>query len=145
RHIQAQIDYAESLGYPAWGMSPCSKPDGSYDEFGVKPVGVLGYPSDLLTPHATFLALPFSYEASLANLRDFVNGFPGIYGDYDFYGSVDPHTGTISYRSLASDQAMTFLGLANTINRGKIYKRLRNDPLSERIELLLKAENPLPY
>ena len=132
------------MGYPVWGMSPSSDPKTVYNEFGVKPVGIKGYGNGVVTPHATFLALPFVFDEAVNNLKEFIKHYPNIYGEYGFYDAVDPLSGTIVYRYLALDQAMTFLGLANALNPGKLHKRFYSDPIVKKGEKLLQAENPLP-
>lgn len=144
RHAKAQIEYAQRKKYPVWGMSPCTNPHGGYSEFGAKPLGIQGYPDGVVTPHATFLALPFAYHDAIFNLRKLIELYPTIYGEYGFYDSVDPKDGTVSYKYLALDQAMSFLGLANALNPGKLYERFHNDPIIKNGEQIYQAETPLP-
>ncbi|MFH1416418.1 MAG: glucoamylase family protein, partial [Elusimicrobiota bacterium] len=113
-HIEGHIKYAlEEKQYPCWGMSPCSVPGGTYSEYGVSYLGAKGYKSGVVTPHVTFLSLQFMPEESVSNLRKMLKVYPGIYGEYGFYDSVDAVTGQVSHKYLFLDQGMSFLGLAN--------------------------------
>lgn len=144
RHAQAQVDFARSNDYAVWGMSPCSDPYGKYGEFGVKPVGIKGYPAGIVTPHASFLALSVIQDAAIDNLRKLIREYPDIYGEYGFYDAVDPKNGKVAYRYLALDQAMSFLSLANILNPGKLYERFHGDSIVKKAEILLQSESPLP-
>ncbi|MBI1979557.1 MAG: DUF3131 domain-containing protein [Elusimicrobia bacterium] len=144
RHAQAQVEYAKKKGYPVWGMSPSSDTRGGYGEFGVKLMGLKGYPDGVVTPHATLIALPFLRDQSVENLRNLLEKYPALYGEYGFYDAVNPRDGAIAFRYLALDQAMSFLGLAHALQPGKLHKRFHSDPITKNGEKLLKSENPLP-
>lgn len=143
RHAKAQKEYAQAKSYPVWGMSPSSDGENGYGEFGVKPMGLKGYPDGVVTPHASCIALPYIFNDAVANLREMIKRYP-IYGEYGFYDALKLDTGNISYKYLALDQAMSFLGIANALNPGKIHQRFHNDPLVKNGEALLKAEPELP-
>lgn len=104
----------EELSYPVWGMSPSSTPGSTdhYDEYGIKFLGATGYPSGVVTPHVSALALMTEPTAAIANLRTLAERYP-VYGDFGFYDAVSPGTGEVSYSYLSLDQAMTLIGLAN--------------------------------
>ncbi len=142
RHAKAQVQYAAELGYPVWGLSPASDTEGGYSEFGVKQLGLRGYPDGVVTPHATFLALPYLHEEAIKNLREMILRYP-IYGEYGFYDAIKIKTGKVAYRYLALDQAMSFLGLANALNPGKLHARFHSDPIVQKGESVLSAEPPL--
>ena len=126
RHIQAQIKHAQEKGYPVWGFSPCTTPGGGYGEYGVPYAGIKGYDGPVVTPHAAVLALSGMPEEAVENIRILLENYPGIYGPYGFYDSVNVETGNISYKYLALDQAMIFITLNNYLNDGAIQDRFKN-------------------
>ena len=144
RHVKAQIDLAGELGYPVWGMSPCMNPAGGYGEFGVKSLGIKGYPAGVVTPHASFLALPRMKDEAARNLRNLAALYPELYGECGFYDSVDPAGGSVAFKYLALDQGMCFLGAAEALSPGVLLERFDRDPIVKKASRLLLAENPLP-
>jgi hypothetical protein len=139
-HVRVSIDYAlNELKYPVWGMSPCSNPDGGYKEYGVKPLGSMGYNSEAVTPHASFLALEYAPAEALDNIRTMLEKY-AIYGEYGFYDSFDPKTGKVAYKYLSLDQGMILLALDNYLNDNAIRKRFENDPIFQKGKELLTAE-----
>ena len=93
RTARVQIKYAiEQLGYPVWGMSPSSTPDysGGYGGFGVEGLVFPYYgfgadtshpnhglsqchgcaTEDVVTPHASFLALDVTPQQAYANISN---------------------------------------------------------------------------
>ena len=140
-HTRAQIRYAlEDLRYPVFGMSPSSVPEGGYSEYGVKPLGMKGYKSGAITPHATFLALEYAPKESIANLRKILELY-NAYGEYGFYDSINVKTGHVAIRYLCLDQAMSFIALNNYLNNGAIRRRFHSDTISVTAEPLLKIED----
>ncbi|MBI1883950.1 MAG: DUF3131 domain-containing protein [Chlamydiae bacterium] len=141
RHVECHILYAkEDLKYPVWGMSPCSIPPGDgYSEYGMPNLGLKGYGPGVVTPHVTFLSLEFAPQKAVENLRKMIELYP-IYGEYGFYDAVDVKTGTVSYKYLCLDQAMSFIALDNALNEGAIRKRFMADPLTEKPKKFLKEE-----
>lgn len=139
-HVKAHRRYAmEELGYPVWGMSPSSNPDGGYSEYGVKPLGSKGYKAGVVTPHVTFLALEFSPREAVENLRNLVKRYD-IYGEYGFYDAVKVDDGKVAYKYLCLDQAMSLIALCNYLNEGSIRKRFHANEMARPIEALLKEE-----
>lgn len=148
-HVQGQIRYAlEEEGYPVWGMSPSSKPEGGYSEYGAKPFGSKGYKPGVVTPHAVALSLEFAPEATIKNLRKLIELYD-IYGEYGFYDAVtvepvegDPNSkvGLIARKYLALDQGMLFVAINNFLNDGAIRKRFHADPVMQKGEELLTSE-----
>jgi len=140
RHVQIQMKYTlEDLGYPIWGMSPSSVPEGGYSEYGVKPLGSKGYKAGVITPHAAVLGLEFAPEEAIKNLRELVRRYP-IYGEYGFYDAVTISTGKVALKYLSLDQAMIFITLNNYLNDGAIRKRFHADPINEKALPLLTEE-----
>jgi hypothetical protein len=140
-HAAVQRAYAlGELGYPVWGISPATTPAGhAYGEYGVRVLGVLGYPAGAVTPHAAALALPVAPEAAIANLRRLVERYD-VYGDWGLYDAVDPRSGEVARTFLTLDQSMTLVALANHLKAGAIQERFAADPIAQRILPLLGAE-----
>jgi len=139
-HVQGQIRYAlEELKMPVWGMSPCSVPEGGYSEYGAKPMGVKGYKSGVVTPHASALALEYAPEQVVTNLRKLIELYD-IYGEYGFYDAVTVATGKIARKYLALDQGMILLAINNYLNHGALRERFHADPEMKKGEKLLAAE-----
>ncbi len=141
RYVKGHISYTkEDLGYPVWGMSPCSVPPGDgYAEYGVPGLGLKSYGQGVVTPHVTFLSLEFAPEESIKNLRKMIELYP-IYGEYGFYDAVAVKTGIVSTKYLCLDQAMSFIALNNYLNDGAIRKRFMSDPIAQKVTGLLKEE-----
>lgn len=139
-HTALQRRFAlEHLGYAVWGMSPSSQPEGGYGEFGARVLGVRGYPSAVVTPHAAALALLVDAPAALVNLRTLATRY-AAYGDFGFYDALNPRTGAVAYNYLALDQSMIFIALANYLRHGVIQKYFAADPIMQRVLPLLRAE-----
>jgi hypothetical protein len=139
-HATVQRRYAlETLGYPVWGLSPSIAPGSDYREYGVRPLGILGYEAGAVTPHASALVLPIDLPAAAANLRRLAATYP-IYGDFGFYDAVDPHTGRVAESYLALDQSMIFLAAANVLTGGAVQRYFAADPVIARVLPLLAAE-----
>jgi len=133
-HTLVHRAYAiDQLGYPVWGMSPCSRTDvDGYGEFGVPYLGARGYAPGVVTPHAAGLALYTAPKAATANLRRLAEQYD-IYGAYGFYDAVNPETGEVAYKYLALDQGMMFIALANHLADGSVQKRFAADPIAQRV------------
>jgi len=139
-HAAVQRRYAtETLGYPVWGLSPSMAPGGDYREYGVRPLGILGYEGGAVTPHASALVLPLDLPAAAANLRRLAASYP-LYGDFGFYDAVDPQTGRVAESYLALDQSMIFLAAANALTDGAVQRHFAADPIIARVLPLLAAE-----
>jgi hypothetical protein len=140
-HARVQRRFAEeTLGWPVWGMSPSAAPTGSaYGEYGVRPLGTLGYGDGAVTPHAAALALAADPEAARANLRTLVSRYD-LWGDFGLYDAVDPVTGTVSRTYLALDQAMLFVAVANHLTGNRIPARFAADPMVAPALPVLAAE-----
>jgi hypothetical protein len=141
-HTNLQRRFAlHGLGLPVWGLSPSATPGSAqYAEYGVAPLGSLGYPPGPVTPHASALALAVMPGSALANLRRLAARYD-VYGDYGFYDAVDPRTGQVAYEYLTLDQSMIFLALANRLADHTVQKRFASDPIIQRVLPLLAAEN----
>ena len=149
QQVLGQIRYARSeLKMPVWGMSPSSRPEGGYSEYGAKPFGAKGYKAGVVTPHASVLALEFEPEEVVANLRKLLELYE-IYGEYGFYDAVtvipekdnpDSKEGLVAHKYLALDQGMILVAINNYLNDGAIRKRFNSDPEMKKGEKLLSSE-----
>ena len=139
-HVKAAIDYTlNELKYPVWGMSPSSNPDGGYLEYGVKPLGTMGYGYGAITPHASFLALEFAPQEAITNIRKMATGWD-VYGEYGFYDAFEPKEGKVAYKYLALDQGMILMALDNYLNKGALRKYFESDPIFAKAKHLLSSE-----
>jgi hypothetical protein len=144
RWAQVQIDYAtQVLHYPVWGLSPSSTADdtGNYGGFGVEG---LQFPvhqrlsqcapcatENMVTPHASFIALPVLPDQAYANIESLLTDYPGVYSpDGGFYGTVNPTTGSVGHRRLALDQSMIMAALDDALNGDALERYFASDPLS---------------
>ena len=140
-HATVQRRYAaETLGLPVWGWSSSAMlAPGGYGEHGVPDLGTIGYPTGVVTPHASALALAVDPPAAVANLRALAARWP-VYGDFGFYDAVDPATGAVAPVYLTLDQAMIFLATANRLCDGCVQRRFAADPIAQRALPVLRAE-----
>ena len=65
-----------------------------------------------MTPHASFLALPYAPTPRIDNLRSIEDDL-GAYGPGGFYDAVAVRSGTIAERYLSLDQAMVLGAIGN--------------------------------
>ncbi|MFJ4683060.1 glucoamylase family protein [Streptomyces sp. NPDC091377] len=144
RYVRSQIEHGlTEQGYGYWGFSPSNIPDGGYREYGVDAIGMQedGYhPHAVVTPHASFLALPYAEREALANLRALDRDF-GAYDDrYGFRDSVDVTTGRVSDFVLALDQGMIAAALAQHLRPGLLQRPFRTAGFRSRVRPLLQRE-----
>lgn len=137
-------DYAlKEKKYPVWGISPSSTSDGrrwQYGEYGVKKLGVKGYPDrGVITPHASFLALEALPRDAIKNIRKLLEF--EIYGEYGFYDSISFPSKRINTQYLALDQGMVLIPIANYLKKGAIHGYFHADPVGKKIQALLEPED----
>jgi hypothetical protein len=163
RTVQVQIKYAtQELGYPVWGMSPSSTADdtGNYAGYGVEgqkfPYFGTGATAsnpneelsqcnncateDVVTPHASFIALDAMPQAAYANIQTLRRLYPGIYGADGFFDAVNPTTGAVGHRDLVLDQSMIMASLDNALNNRAIQRDFASDPVSWAAHTYLELE-----
>ncbi len=153
RSVEVQIKYAtEALGYPVWGLSPSSTADdsGNYAGYGVE--GLLfpyygfgadgSHPNlglsqchgcateDVVTPHASFLALDVAPQQAYANIKALRSHYPDVYGVGGFFDAVNPVTGAVGHRYLVLDQSMIMAALDNALGNRAIQRDFASDPVS---------------
>jgi hypothetical protein len=163
RSAQVQIKYAtEQLHYPVWGMSPSSTADdsGGYGGFGVEgltfPYHGFGadasHPNqglsqchgcateDVVTPHASFIALDVAPQQAYANIQALRTLYPGLYGPAGFFDAVNPTTGSVGPRYLVLDQSMIMAGLDNAIRDRAMQRHFARDSVSWAAQTYLSME-----
>jgi Putative glucoamylase/Protein of unknown function (DUF3131) len=164
RAVQVQIKYAtEQLGLPVWGMSPSSTADdtGGYATYGVEGlqfpyVGAgatatnpsLGLSQchgcateDVVTPHASFLALDVAPQEAYANLAAMRALYPDVYGPVGFFDALNPTTGAVGHRYLVLDQSMIMASLDNALNNRAMQRRFASDRTSAAARTYLSMED----
>ncbi|MEA2636339.1 MAG: hypothetical protein QOH92_3106 [Chloroflexota bacterium] len=163
RTAQVQIKYAtEQLHYPVWGMSPSSTADdsGGYGGFGVEgltfPYFGFGadksHPNeglsqchgcateDVVTPHASFLALDVAPRQAYANIEALRANYPGVYGAAGFFDAVNPTTGSVGHRILVLDQSMIMAALDNALQNRAMQQHFAQDPVAWAAHTYLSLE-----
>jgi len=163
RTARVQIKYAmEQLGYPVWGMSPSSTADdgGGYGVFGVEGLVFSYYGAgadvdhpnqglsqchgcateDVVTPHASFLALDVAPQQAFANIEALRSRYPGVYGVGGFFDAVNPATGAVGHRYLVLDQSMIMAALANALVDRSMQRHFAADPVSWAAQTYLGLE-----
>jgi hypothetical protein len=161
--VQVQVKYAtEQLHYPVWGMSPSSTADdsGGYGSFGVEGLlfpyhgaGATGADpnqglsqchgcatEDVVTPHASFLALPVAPQQAYDNIATLRQRYPDIYGPGGFFDAVNPTTGAVGHRYLVLDQSMIMASLDNALGHGEMQEHFASDPVSWAARVYLGME-----
>jgi hypothetical protein len=164
RTAQVQIKYAtQQLHYPVWGMSPSSTADdtGDYGGYGVEGLAFPYYGTgadashpneglsqchgcateDVVTPHASFLALDVVPQQAYANIQRLRTLYPGLYGPVGFFDAVNPTTGAVGHRDLVLDQSMIMAALDNALNNRAIQRDFARDPVSWAARTYLPLEN----
>jgi hypothetical protein len=153
RTAAVQIKYAtEDKHYPVWGMSPSSTADdgGGYGGFGVEGLdfpyfgagATADHPNlglsqchgcateDVVTPHASFLALDVAPQEAYANIQNLRGQFPGVYGANGFFDALNPTTGAVGHRILVLDQSMIMASLDNALRNRALQRHFAADPVS---------------
>ena len=163
RTAQVQIKYATGqLHYPVWGMSPSSTPDdsGGYAGYGVEGLTFPYYGTgadasrpneglsqchgcateDVVTPHASFIALDVAPQQAYTNIQALRTLYPGVYGPDGFFDAVSPVTGAVGHRDLVLDQSMIMAALDNALNNRAIQRDFARDPVSWAAHTYLSIE-----
>jgi Putative glucoamylase len=163
RTVDVQMKYAtEALHYPVWGLSPSSTADdsGGYGGFGVE--GLLfpyyGFGADatnpneglsqchgcatedVVTPHASFLALDPAPQQAYANIQALRRLYPAVYGVDGFFDAVNPTTGAVGHRYLVLDQSMIMAALDNALANRALQRDFAADPVSWAAQTYLELE-----
>jgi hypothetical protein len=155
RNAQVQVMYdTQVLHDPVWGMSPSSTADdtGGYNAYGVEGLQfpakqqlsqlvTAGTTEDVVTPHASFLALSVLPQQAYANIEKLRQLFPGVYtADGGFYDAVNPVTGAIGHRRLVLDQSMIMAAIDNALDNNALQRHFAQDPVSWAAKTYLSME-----
>ncbi|MEN8651146.1 glucoamylase family protein [Streptomyces sp. 21So2-11] len=144
RYVRSHIEHGLiEAEYGYWGFSPANIPAGGYREYGVDAIGMQleGYESHgVVTPHASFLALPQARTEALANLKALARDFGAYDEGYGFRDSVDVVTGRVSDFVLALDQGMVIAALAQELSPGLLQRPFRTGGFDTRVRPMLGRE-----
>ncbi len=161
-YVRLQIEYGLAVRrYGAWGFSPAADPAGGYRTYGVDAIGSQpkGYYSfdpgagrqaevppsgpvrdGVVTPHASFLALPFAPRDAMDNLHTLERRFPKIYGSLGFRDSVDVTTGAVADQVLALDQGMILAAIANALRDDAMQHLFSDGDVERTVRPLIAPE-----
>ena len=159
-YARAQIEHGlAEARYGFWGFSPACRPGGGYRTYGVDALGVdpKGYTSNdrdvpagagkgpgevvggVVTPHASFLVLPFAPREALDNLQALADKFP-VYGPDGFRDSVNVSSGEVADCVLALDQGMIMAAIANALADDAMQHAFADGPIEAAIRPLIARE-----
>jgi hypothetical protein len=96
---------------------------------------------DVVTPHASFLALDAAPEQAYANIQAMRSLYPGIYGVDGFFDALNPTTGAVGHRYLVLDQSMEMAALDNALSNRSLQRYFAADPVSWAAHTYLPMEN----
>jgi len=147
-YTKAQIDYGlfdAKLGY--WGISASTDTKGGYQAFGIPPLGLNsmagrvpeGALPQVVTPHASFLALQYAPRAAIDNLKAMTASFP-VYGPYGFFDAIDVKTGRVTDGVLTLDQGMILAAIANALGQNSLQQAFCTGAVETAIRPLMEAE-----
>ncbi|RUQ87935.1 DUF3131 domain-containing protein [Labedella gwakjiensis] len=152
-----------------WGFSPAADPAGGYGEFGVDGLSIRstlaaagltgsaagstdprrpGTPerggssttSDrVVTPHASFLALPYDARGALDNLERLANDFD-MYGAGGFADAVDVDSGRVAQTYLSLDQSMIIAAIGNALGDDLLKGYFVDDAFEEQVRPLVEQQ-----
>jgi cyclic beta-1,2-glucan synthetase len=120
-----------------------------YQPFGLQPLALKqDITSDVVTPYATFLALPVDPQAAARNLKR-MKGM-GWFGAYGFYESADYNPPArpkgskyeLVHSWMAHHQGMILLALCNQLAGLSIQRRFHAEPRVQATELVLHERVP---
>jgi hypothetical protein len=167
--VKAQIEHGlREAGYGYWGFSPSNNPRGGYNVYGVDMLGMFadGYTSDeedtrtdvgyegcrpaqpvptsygdgVITPHASFLALPYAKAQAIDNLAKIRANFDA-YGPGGFYDSVAVRSGAVSKWYLALDQGMAMAALGNVLAGDNLHRYFGGAGVEARLRPVMRIED----
>lgn len=145
-YARAQIAYAtRTLRLPVWGLSPSTTPDetGRYAAYGARGLAsnrtCCPYAEDVVTPHASFLALDVLPREAFANVETLRDRY-AVDGPFGLFDAVAPRTGKVSRRYLVLDQAMIMAALDNALRNRAMQRHFSADPVGAAIEPYLASE-----
>lgn len=154
--VQRQIQYADQVGCPVWGISEAGyfardpQLNYQYSPFGVPGLGLVrGLSNNLvIAPYATGLASMVNPTEATANYRKLTE--LGALGRYGYYEALDftkrrlpdGRRYEIVRSYMAHHQGMTILAIANVAFDGLMRDRFHDEPMVRATELLLEERAP---
>ena len=96
---------------------------------------------DVVTPHASFLALDVAPQQAYANIQALRMRYRGVYGAVGFFDAVNPVTGAVGHRDLVLDQSMIMAAIANALTDRAIQRDFARDPVSWAARAYLSLEH----
>jgi hypothetical protein len=141
-YAKAQIEYGlndAKLGY--WGISASTDTRGGYYAFGCPPLALnpTAEPTRVVTPHASFLALPFAPREAMDNLKKLAKTFPAVYTPYGFLDAVDVTNGHVSEGMLVLDQGMILAAVSNVLGHDAMQQAMTG-AVESKIRPLIEEE-----
>ena len=153
--VKGQRQYAEQRHLP-WGISESGfyafdlHLNYQYKAFGIPQLGLKrGLVNDMVvTPYATFLALPIDPAGAYRNLELLLN--EGMEGDFGLYEAIDytperlpkKRKSMLVKSFMAHHQGMSLLALNNYLNHNPMQARFHSVPMIKATELLLQQRMP---
>jgi hypothetical protein len=119
-----------TIVHPGWDDPACPIPPDPID----------GYGQGVVTPHAAAITLDFAFDASLENLRNLEQDFPGLYGPGGFKDSVNVETGEIADRYLSLDQGMFMAAVANELRNDRLQHYFSHGAVERALRPLMAVE-----
>ena len=92
-----------------------------------------------MTPHASFLALPYAQGAALSNLAKLRGNFDA-YGPGGFYDSVNVTSGQVAKRYLSLDQGMIMGALGNVLTHGDLHSYFTKGEMTQVLKPIMGLE-----
>jgi hypothetical protein len=152
--VRLQREYAAARRVP-WGISESSSSrldasgNYSYFAFGVPDLAIhkpeASDPGPVISPYSTFLALHVDPQNALRNLRQMQHKH--WQGDYGFYEAVDftpgqsrSRGGEVVHCWMAHHQGMSFISIANFLEKEIVQRWFHSDPRVQATELLLQEK-----
>ncbi|RUR01502.1 glucoamylase family protein [Labedella endophytica] len=154
-------------GASVWGVSPAADPAGGYGVYGIDGLsiratlaasGVTASPGgssdprrpgtpergrtvsgDVVTPYASFLALPYDPRGAMENLERLRVDY-GLYGPGGFADAVDARSGLIADTHLSLDQSMILASVGNALGDGLLQRYFVSGCLEERLRPLVEQQ-----
>ena len=98
------------------------------------------YTNGVVTPHAAFLALRFTPEATQADATALADRFRHMYGKWGFRDSVNVDTGTVSGSYLSLDQGMIMASLGNYLGGDVLRKAFAGADMERKLRPVIGIE-----
>jgi hypothetical protein len=156
-------------GSDVWGVSPAADPAGGYGEYGIDGLSIRASLSAagltgaapgatdprrprspergpaattsnaVVTPHASFLALPYDARAAMDNLERLAADH-AMYGAGGFLDSVDVASGLVADTHLSLDQSMILGAIGNAVGDDLLKRYFVDDAFEQRVKPLVEQQ-----